>query len=186
MYGPPGCGKTHLARATAGEISAGLHFRRHQRRARHVDWQQRTQSARDLFEQARRNPPCVLFFDEVDALGAQPQRHEDKRRPAFDQSVSFRDGRRRSEQRGRADSRRHERALARRRRRFADRGDSTGSCSCRRRMPRPAAKFFGSCATESPRRDIDHAHVAKKTPDFSGADLKAVVDLAIEAKLRRR
>ena len=33
-------------------------------------------------------------------------------------------------------------------------------------------------------QDIDYAHVAKKTDQFSGADLKAVIDQAIEAKLR--
>lgn len=69
MYGPPGCGKTHLARATAGEIQAqflavGINdvlemWIGNSERNLHV-W----------FEQARRNTPCVLFFDEVDALGA--------------------------------------------------------------------------------------------------------------------
>jgi transitional endoplasmic reticulum ATPase len=35
-----------------------------------------------------------------------------------------------------------------------------------------------------PLQDIDFDHLAKKTEHFSGADLKAVVDLAVEAKLR--
>ena len=35
-----------------------------------------------------------------------------------------------------------------------------------------------------PVQDLDFEHLAKKTEDFSGADLKAVVDLAVEAKLR--
>ena len=35
-----------------------------------------------------------------------------------------------------------------------------------------------------PVQDVDYEHLAKKTDDFSGADLKAVVDLAVEAKLR--
>jgi SpoVK/Ycf46/Vps4 family AAA+-type ATPase len=35
-----------------------------------------------------------------------------------------------------------------------------------------------------PVQNIDHEHVAKKTDQFSGADLKSVVDVAVEAKLR--
>ena len=69
MYGPPGCGKTHLARATAGEIKAGF-----------ISvgindvldmWIGRSEAnLHEIFQQARDNAPCVLFFDEVDALGA--------------------------------------------------------------------------------------------------------------------
>jgi AAA+ superfamily predicted ATPase len=68
LYGPPGCGKTHLARATAGEIksiflSVGLNdvldmWLGNSEKRLHA-----------IFEQARRQAPCVLFFDEVDALG---------------------------------------------------------------------------------------------------------------------
>src|SRR5688572_1594692 len=69
MYGPPGCGKTHLARATAGEvdaafISVGIH--------EVLDmWIGKSeQNLAELFAQARRQAPCVLFFDEVDALAS--------------------------------------------------------------------------------------------------------------------
>src|SRR5207253_50493 len=69
MYGPPGCGKTHLARATAGEVRAGF-------LAVGINdvldmWiGQSERNLHELFERARANRPCVLFFDEVDALGA--------------------------------------------------------------------------------------------------------------------
>ena len=68
LYGPPGCGKTHLARAVAGELRAafiavGLHDV--------LDmWLGRSEAnLHAIFEAARRQAPCVVFFDEVDALG---------------------------------------------------------------------------------------------------------------------
>ncbi|QGN50281.1 ATP-binding protein [Micromonospora sp. WMMD558] len=68
LYGPPGCGKTFLARAVAGEMGArfiSLSI---------VDvldmWMGNSErNLHELFEAARRNAPCVLFLDEVDALG---------------------------------------------------------------------------------------------------------------------
>ncbi|HKY93145.1 MAG TPA: ATP-binding protein, partial [Nevskiaceae bacterium] len=69
LYGPPGCGKTMLARATAGECKATFFnvaisdvldmFIGESERKLHA-----------LFEQARAKAPAVLFFDEVEALGA--------------------------------------------------------------------------------------------------------------------
>ena len=68
LYGPPGCGKTFIARATAGELGAkflsvGL--------SDVLDmWLgQSEKNLHEIFETARRSRPCVLFFDEIDALG---------------------------------------------------------------------------------------------------------------------
>lgn len=68
LYGPPGCGKTFIARATAGELGAkfmsvGL--------SDVLDmWIGSSEkNIHQIFERARRNAPCVLFFDEIDALG---------------------------------------------------------------------------------------------------------------------
>lgn len=68
LYGPPGCGKTFLARAVAGEL--GAHFFAVGLTDVLDMWL--GQSERNLhlvFERARRSTPCVLFLDEVDALG---------------------------------------------------------------------------------------------------------------------
>jgi SpoVK/Ycf46/Vps4 family AAA+-type ATPase len=68
LYGPPGCGKTFIARAIAGELGArfypvGI--------ADVLDmWAGRSErNLAEVFAAARRNAPCVLFFDELDALG---------------------------------------------------------------------------------------------------------------------
>jgi SpoVK/Ycf46/Vps4 family AAA+-type ATPase len=69
MYGPPGCGKTYLARATAGEIGARfVSVSIHDVLDKYYGESEKL--VHGLFEHARRNRPTVLFFDEFDALGA--------------------------------------------------------------------------------------------------------------------
>jgi AAA+ superfamily predicted ATPase len=68
MYGPPGCGKTFIARAVAGELGArflAVSFNDV------VDSMlgQSERNIHELFGLARRNAPCVVFLDEVDAIG---------------------------------------------------------------------------------------------------------------------
>jgi len=68
MFGPPGCGKTFIARALAGEIGAqfvsiGLND------VLDMWLGEAERKLHQYFETARRNAPCVLFFDEVDAIG---------------------------------------------------------------------------------------------------------------------
>ena len=70
LYGPPGSGKTLLARAIAGEADvpffsiSGSDF---------VEMFVGVGAARvrDLFEQAKKNAPCIVFIDEIDAVGRQ-------------------------------------------------------------------------------------------------------------------
>ncbi|MEK3885803.1 ATP-binding protein [Paenibacillus sp. PL2-23] len=68
LYGPPGCGKTFLARAIAGEIDANfLHIELQAILGMYVG--QSESNLHDLFEKARENKPCVIFIDELDAMG---------------------------------------------------------------------------------------------------------------------
>jgi SpoVK/Ycf46/Vps4 family AAA+-type ATPase len=68
LYGPPGCGKTYIARAVAGELGAGfLAVSLADVLDMYVGQSER--NLHELFETARRAAPCVLFLDEVDALG---------------------------------------------------------------------------------------------------------------------
>jgi SpoVK/Ycf46/Vps4 family AAA+-type ATPase len=68
LYGPPGCGKTFLARAVAGELGASFHVMGlHDTLDAWIG--QSEKNLHEAFERARRNTPCVLFLDEVDALG---------------------------------------------------------------------------------------------------------------------
>jgi AAA+ superfamily predicted ATPase len=68
LYGPPGCGKTFIARAVAGEL--GAHFMAVSF-ADIVDMYtgQSERNIREMFATARSSAPCVLFLDEVDAIG---------------------------------------------------------------------------------------------------------------------
>src|SRR5215472_19034422 len=92
LYGPPGCGKTFIARATAGEIGARFV-------AIGLDdvfsmWLGESERhLHDLFQTARRNAPCVLFFDEIDAIGQRrSQRRHSAGRNVVNQLLAEMDG----------------------------------------------------------------------------------------------
>lgn len=67
LYGPPGCGKTYIARATAGECDASF-FNVRITDILSPEKGESEKRIREIFERASRNTPAVLFFDEIDAI----------------------------------------------------------------------------------------------------------------------
>ncbi|MBT8232439.1 MAG: AAA family ATPase [Bacteroidia bacterium] len=183
LYGPPGCGKTYLSKATAGQIDAkfinvGLND------ILDMWLGSSEQKLHNFFSLARRNTPCVLFFDEIDALGA---KRSDMRQSAgktvINQFLSELDGVETSNEGiliiGATNCPWHLDPAFRRPGRF-DRIIF---------VPPPDTKgkeeILKILLKNKPTDQIDYLKVAKKTKDYSGADLEALIDIAIEKKLEK-
>src|SRR3954468_4032019 len=78
LYGPPGCGKTFLARGVSGELGARF-FALGLNDVLDMWLGESERRLHDAFAAARRTAPCVLFLDELDALG---QKRSHQRRSA--------------------------------------------------------------------------------------------------------
>ena len=181
LFGPPGCGKTHLARATAGEmgrgfISVGI--------SDVLDmWLgQSERNLRDIFQGARAHQPCVLFFDEVDALAASRTdlRHSAGRN-VVNQFLSELDGIESSNEGvlilAATNAPWHLDPAFRRPGRF-DRVIFVPP------PDRPAREaILRILLRDKPAADVDVEQVAARLELFSGADLKGLVDVAVESKL---
>lgn len=183
MYGPPGCGKTFIARATAGEVNSGF-----------VSigindildmWMGNSErNLHEVFQSARRNRPCVLFFDEVDALGAsRSDMRQSAGRHLVNQFLAEMDGADADNEGllilGATNAPWHVDGAFRRPGRF-DRVIF---------VPPPdepaREQILQIHLAGKPTDKVDYRKIANKTAEFSGADLKAVVDVAIEAKLQQ-
>lgn len=183
MYGPPGCGKTYLARATAGEINAGfLAIGINDVLEMWIGSSER--NLHDMFEQARRNKPCVLFFDEVDALAAsRSDMRQAAGRQVINQFLSELDGVSASNEGilvlAATNAPWHLDSAFRRPGRF-DRiifippPDTAARASILRILLRG-----------KPQENIDYELIARKTDKFSGADLAALIDQTVEAKIEQ-
>ncbi len=69
LYGPPGCGKTYLMKAAAGECKASfINVKLSDVLDQYVGGTEKNIHA--IFETARKNAPCIVFIDEIDSLGA--------------------------------------------------------------------------------------------------------------------
>jgi SpoVK/Ycf46/Vps4 family AAA+-type ATPase len=178
LYGPPGCGKTHIARAVAGELQArfmsiGL--------TDVVDMYigQSEKNLHEIFQAARRLAPVVIFIDEIDALGRKRSLQRDSGgRTLINQLLQELDG---------LDSANEgiyvlaatnhpwdiDAALRR-----PGRLDRTVLVV----PPDIAARenIIRMNLVDRPHERVDIARLAKETDDFSGADLVHLVDSAAE------
>lgn len=182
LYGPPGCGKTFIAKATAGQIDAkficiGLHDI--------LDmWIGNSEkNLHEIFTTARNHQPCVLFFDEVDAIGA--SRNDVKQsamRHVINQFLAELDG---------VDADNEGLLIL-----AATNAPWNVDAAFRRpgrfdriifvAPPDEAARvqIITQLLKEKPVGTIDVKKIAAVTNEYSGADLNAIIDIAVEEKLR--
>ena len=183
LYGPPGCGKTLISRASAGEIQANfLSIGIHQILDMWLGNSEK--NLHQLFELARDNAPTILFFDEVDALAA--DRVNLKRsagKTLINQFLAEMDGSQASNEGvlvlGATNAPWYIDPAFRRPGRF-DRILFVPP-------PDEAARqsIIRVLAKGKPIEDLNVKQLAKKTKDFSGADLKSLFDITIERSLAR-
>jgi cell division protease FtsH len=183
LYGPPGCGKTFLARAVAGEINANfLHIELQAILSMYVG--ESEHNLHDIFEKARAEKPCVIFIDELDALGgSRNQMHQHHDRMLVNQLLTELDGLQSYNQEvlviGATNTPWYLDSAMRRPGRF----------NHMLFVPPPESEerelILGLKMQNKPQEKLNLKKYAEATTHFSGADLEQVVRDAIERALER-
>ena len=183
LYGPPGCGKTLISQATAGEIRSNfISVALHQILDLYIGNSEK--NLHQLFQLARDHAPAILFFDEVDALAAdRKDLRESGMRTLINQFLAEMDGNVANNEGililGATNAPWHLDAAFRRPGRF-DRIIF---------IPPPdedaRIAIIELMAKEKPVERLDVAMLARKTKGFSGADIKAMFDITTEQALAR-
>lgn len=181
LYGPPGCGKTMIARAVANEckaefISVGISDVLNM----WIGESERNLSV--IFEKARSQAPCVLFFDEIDALAySRSKANSEHTRTVVNEFLAQLDG------------------IDRDNRDLLILAATNMPWDVDPAMKRPGRfarkifvpppdvearqKMFEIKLTGVPQDGINHALLAQKTANFSGADIDGLIELAKESAL---
>lgn len=181
LYGPPGCGKTFIAKATAGEVNAKfINVSLNDILDMWVGNSEK--NLHDIFELARNNTPCVIFIDEIDALGAsRSDMKQSASRHLINQFLQELDGISNSNEGvlilGATNTPWNLDPAFRRPGRF----DRIVFVPPPDESSREA--IFKLKLASKPTEGIDYSQLAKKTEQYSGADIDAIIDIAIEEKL---
>ncbi len=183
LYGPPGCGKTLISRATAGEIDANfISVGIHDILDLYVGNSEK--NLHQMFQLARDHAPAILFFDEVEALAADRKDfRESAIRTLINQFLAELDGNIATNEGvlvlGATNAPWHLDPAFRRPGRF----DRIVFVPPPDESAREA--IIGILSRGKPIKSLDQKTLAKKTREFSGADLKAVFEVATEKALAR-
>ncbi|WP_195763639.1 ATP-binding protein [Duganella guangzhouensis] len=181
LYGPPGCGKTMIARAIANEcnasfVSVGISEVLSM-------WQGESErSLAALFEKARAQKPCVLFFDELDALAfSRSKAHSENSRTIVNEFLSQLDGFDRDNKNVLFLAATNmpwdvDQAMKR-----------TGRFARQLFVPPPDAEarkhIVDIKLRDVPTEGIDVDALVAATPHYSGADIDGLIDLAKESAI---
>lgn len=181
LYGPPGCGKTFIAKATAGQVNAKfISVSLNDILDMWIGSSEK--NLHEIFDLARNNTPCVLFIDEIDALGAsRSDMKQSSGRHLINQFLQELDGIDSTNEGvliiGATNTPWNLDPAFRRPGRF-DRIVFVSPPDVTTRESILRLKL-----NNKPTGVIDFHAIAKKTENYSGADIDAIIDIAIELKL---
>lgn len=178
LYGPPGCGKTLLARATAGECKASF-YNIEISDVLDMYIGESENKLHAIFEKARNDTPCVLFFDELEALAGKREHNRGNSSNIVSQFLTELDGYNQN----------NEGVLV-----LASTNVPWSIDSAFLRPGRFDRMFFVPPPDREARQHIlEHylddrpsdaaitlSSIAKKTPGYSGADLEHLIDAAAD------
>ncbi|MBI2662657.1 ATP-binding protein [Candidatus Woesearchaeota archaeon] len=181
MYGPPGCGKSLIAKATANEAGANfIQVKSSDLKSKFVG--ETEKNIAELFESAREKQPTIIFFDEFEALGGDRTDAPAHDKSAVAQLLTEMDG---------MDTKDQQILL------LAATNEPWSVDPALRREGRFGVNLFVPPPDEEARREILQLHLANRpteeldydeladiTEGFSGADLKAVCEMATDIPLK--
>ncbi|GBF48521.1 adenosinetriphosphatase [Leptospira ryugenii] len=183
LYGPPGCGKTYIAKATAGQVNAKfINVSLNEILDMWIGNSEKNLNS--IFELAREHSPCVVFIDEIDALGAsRSDMKQSSSRHLINQFLQELDGVNTSNDGvliiGATNAPWNLDAAFRRPGRF----DRIIFVSPPDEISRES--IFKLKLAGKPVGSMDFQTLAKKTENYSGADIDALIDIAVEEKLEK-